>query len=369
MVKQNIHAIVMAGESCNLACTYCYVLQKPPDRMSSALAEKVVDELLHHNDPAYPTRFIWHGGEPTMAGINFYKHICEYIHSNYQEYNIEHYIQTNGTLLTEKWIDFFLKENFRVGVSLDGWKEIHDGCRTTRSGRGSFDIIFRNIKRAREKGLFVGVLSVITRHTLGHEKELFQFFYENKLDFGFHPITPLTPQMKENLSITPQEFAEVTINLLDLGLYQPEPRVTDVTPTMHYVMALMMGCPSGFCVLSEACANEYISIEPTGLVCACDRFAGNPMLSFGNIAEDSLETILQSPVRRKFLDRWELIKSKCSGCEWSSVCYGGCPHEAYARTGSILEPDANCEAYKLIFQHVSNVISRELVKVTGETRP
>ncbi len=362
MSKQNVHAIVMPTEACNLACVYCYVLEKSAERMSIPLAEHVVDELLNYNAPDQPTKIIWHGGEPLLAGMDFYKHICSYIHKHYPEHVVQHFIQTNGVLLNDEWIDFFLEEKFNVGVSLDGWKELHDACRKFYNGQGTFDKIFQNILHARSKGLIAGVLSVVTRHTVGHEKEFFDFFCGHKLDFGFHPITPLSPWMNQELAITPEEFAEVSVKLFDLGFFQPEPRVTSVTPTLHYAMAVMMGYPSGFCVLSENCAAEYLSIEPTGRVQACDRFAGNMALTFGNIATNSLREILDSPVRQEFLERWQVVSEKCTGCEWASICYGGCPHEAYAKTGSIFEPDPNCEAYKRIFSHISNTIARELEK-------
>jgi len=365
MKKTNIHAIVMPNKSCNLACTYCYVLEKPNERMSVELAERVVDELLAYNDPDQPTRFIWHGGEPMLAGLGFYTHICAYILDHYPDYLIEHYIQTNGTLLYDEWIDFFIEHDFNVGVSLDGWKTLHDQHRKTRDGKGTFELIFRNISRAREKGLICGILSVITRQSLGHEEELFEFFGKHRLDFGFHPVTSLTLETEQQLSLTPEQFADVSIKFFDMGfINQAEPRFTSATPTFHYAMAVMMGYPSGFCVLAETCAAEYISIEPTGRVHVCDRFAGNEALSFGNIAQTSLENILKSPIRKQFLYRWQEIKKLCGDCEWASVCYGGCPHEAYARNGSIFSRDPNCAAYKQIFAYVSTAISNELEKAT-----
>jgi radical SAM protein with 4Fe4S-binding SPASM domain len=173
--------------------------------------------------------------------------------------------------------------------------------------------------------------------------------------------------MNQELAITPEEFAEVSVKLFDLGFFQPEPRVTNVTPTLHYAMAIMMGYPSGFCVLSENCAAEYISIEPTGCVQACDRFAGNIELTFGNIATSSLQDILNSPARQKFLGRWQVISEKCIGCEWTSICHGGCPHDAYARTGTIFERDPNCGAYKRIFDHVARTISAQLEKACDKS--
>lgn len=358
--RNNIHAIIMPNEVCNIACTYCYVQTKAKGRMSPSLAKRIIDELLGNNRPDDPTRLIWHGGEPLLAGLDFYEQIAEYISSTYPHHNVVHCIQTNGVLLDDGWVDFFLKHDFKVGVSMDGWRDLHDACRTTIDGKGTFQRIFDNVQRARERGLVIGILAVITRHTLGHEQELFDFFVGHKLDFGFHPITSLTPWMDDVLSITPDEFADVSINLFDLGFRQPEPRVTDVSPSQHYALAVMMGCSTGLCVMSKACAEEYISIEPSGRVHVCDRFAGNSDLALGNLSMQSLSEILDSPVRRVFITRWEALQSQCNSCKWATICYGGCPHEAYAASGSITNADPNCEAYKRIFTHVSNLIHREL---------
>lgn len=360
MAQGNIHAILMPQKTCNLVCNYCYVLEKPTGRMSMALARHIIDELMAHNQPGSPTRLIWHGGEPLLAGLRFYRSICDYIRQTYPAYKVEHLIQTNGTLLTDPWIDFFLEYEFRVGVSLDGWRELHDACRRTAHGTGSYDRIFANIMHARRRGLIAGVLAVVTQHTLGHARQLFDFFAEHKLDFGFHPITSLTPEADEQLAIDPAAFADFSIEMFDLAFFQPEPRFTAATPTLHYLMAVMLGCSSGFCVLAEACAEEYISIEPSGRVHVCDRFAGNADLAFGNIATDGLEKLLNSPQRQQFLRRQETIRELCGDCRWFAVCNGGCPHEAYARYGTILSRDPNCLAYQRIFDHVADTVRQEL---------
>ncbi len=288
MSKPNLCAIIMPTKVCNLACDYCYVAKRP-ERMSYALVERILDQLLWYNNPKKPTVIIWHGGEPMLAGIDFYRHGCSMIRKRYPDHNVRHAIQTNGTLLNDEWINFFKAENFDVGVSLDGSKELHDSCRKWQGGHGSFDQVFNNILYARGQGLVVGVLSVITRHTIGHEDELFNFFYTNKLDFAFHPITPLNDWMVDELSITPEEFGLISTRLIDLGYFQPAPIVTTVSPTLHYATAVMTGHSSGLCVFSESCAKEYISFEPSGQVHMCNRFAGNPDLSFGNIFQTSLE--------------------------------------------------------------------------------
>lgn len=330
--------------------------------MSVSLAKHLVDELLTFNSPSKPTRLIWHGGEPMLAGINFYDEICQYIVDHYPQHNVEHYIQTNGLLLNEEWVDFFLARDFKVGVSMDGDQPIHDACRKDINGRGSFEKVFHNVKNARQRGLIVGFLSVITQYSLGHEEEIFRFFYENRFDFAFHPITSLTPEMDKNLAITPQEFADVTIKLFNLGFTQPYPKVTNVSPTMHYAMAVIMGCPSGFCVMAKSCAEEYISVEPDGQVQVCDRFSGNSELSFGNISTSPLSEILKSPIRQDMLERWERVKEKCGNCEWANICFAGCLHEAYTHSGTIFSKDPNCQAYKQIFSHIFFAIRNELDK-------
>jgi uncharacterized protein len=351
----------MPTDACNLACSYCYVLKKPETRMSTALVNRVVDQILQYNDPRQVTRFIWHGGEPLLAGIAFYHSVCSYIHTAYPEHQVEHLLQTNGMLLKGAWVDFLLAEGFKIGVSLDGWQALHDTHRRTREGLGSFEIVFRNVQEARAKGLITGFICVLTRQSLSHVREIYEFFRDHAFDFSFHGVTSLTPKMVDCLSITPTQFAQASIELVDLGFYQPEPRVTDVNPSMHYIRSILLGRSSGYCVMAQTCAQEYLSVEPNGSVSVCDRFAGTPELSYGNIAELDLTELLQSPVRQKFLERWEMLsQGPCRDCEWSAICHGGCPHEAWVRNGAIDAPDGNCEAYQQIFHHVRDLVAREL---------
>jgi len=362
-MQLNFHAIIMPTETCNLACSYCYVLEKPKARMSIEVAKHIIDELLRHNNSDQITQLIWHGGEPMLAGLKFYQSICSYIRASYPQHKVENLIQTNATLLNDEWVKFFLAEDFKVGISLDGWQMLHDACRKTKGGKGSYDVVIENVLRARGQGLITGFICVLTRNNIQYIREIYEYFYDHKFDFNFHSITSLTPEMDDQLSITTSEFAEATKLFFDLGFYQPEPRVTSVNPTLHYVRSLLLGTASGYCVMAENCAEEYFSVEPNGQVSACDRFAGNTKLSFGNIAESSLDEIMKSPVRQEFLDRWQILnEGLCKDCEWSSVCHGGCPHEAYAKNGTVLSQDPNCDAYKSIFKHVSDTISMELNK-------
>jgi uncharacterized protein len=367
MKRPNLDIILMPTLACNLACDYCYILEKQSGMISETVLERALEGVFRHNDPRYPTNIYWHGSEPLLAGIDFYRSVCRLIHQRYGDHEVRHHIQTNGILLNDEWFDFFIEEHITTGVSLDGPKELHDAYRKTHDGRGSFDLVFNNIMAARKKKLYLDALCVITRRTLGHEDELFNFFYEHKISFGFEPLIPENEWMWHELSITPEAYARVSISLFDRWFYQPERRLDAVMPAYHFAHAIMTG-ENSYCKFAGDCANNYITVAPDGQVHSCIMFARDPRLAFGNIAKQTLEEILASPVRREFLKERVSSSNGCEKCRWVTLCHAGCPYQAFVQTGSILERDMFCRSYRLIFDHVSKTIASELDRVRqGET--
>lgn len=357
--RPNLNLIILPTMACNLACDYCYILNKQPGVMSRSLLERTLCEVLQHNDPAMPTNVYWHGAEPLLAGIDFYRQACSFIHEQYPDYDVRHHIQTNGTLLNEDWFDFFISERITTGITLDGYRDLHDRHRKSRDGSGSFDRVFDNIMAARKKRLFFDVLCVVTRHTLAHEDDLFDFFYENRIAFGVEPIIPETDWMVQELSITPEEYAHVVIRLFDRWLSQPESRINVVMPAYHFAMALMTGSNT-YCAFSKSCAKRYITVAPDGQVYSCIMFAGHPQMTFGNIAQTDLEEILDSPVRKEFLKPRAISLTECQRCKWITLCQAGCPYHAFVETGSISERDSFCRSYRLVFQYVHDTLLRQV---------
>lgn len=356
MQGPNIEVILMPTMACNMACDYCYVLNKYSSTMDFGLAKSVIKQIVAHNDPAVATQIYWHGAEPLLAGIDFYRKICAWTREEYGIDAVQHHIQTNGILLDEEWYDLFIQEHITVGVSLDGPREIHDAHRKTLGGRGTFEKVFTNIMAAREKKLYFDALCVITRESLGREDEIFDFFSENKIEFGFEPLVPETEQMARKLAVTPAEYGQVAIKLFDRWFFQKERRLRLVMPPYHYLKAILEGGYS-YCNFSQNCARHYLAVAPSGGVHSCIMFAGRPAYAFGNIAQSSLETILKSPIRQKMLvDRASQI-AKCRECHWLPICNGGCPHHALVQHGTPLQPDMFCESYRLIFAHVIKVVT------------
>ena len=163
MNRPNVDLILMSTLACNMACKYCYVTEKRPDVMDLGLARRAIEQVMEYNDSARATNVFWHGAEPLLAGIDYYREICAWTRERYGPDKVRHHIQTNGVILNEDWYDLFIQEHITAGVSLDGPRHIHDANRMMEGGEGTFDQVYGNIRAAREKRLYLDALVVITR--------------------------------------------------------------------------------------------------------------------------------------------------------------------------------------------------------------
>jgi uncharacterized protein len=352
MNRPNIELILMSTLACNMACRYCYVGQKRAACLDLDLAKRAVEQVVAYNDETRPTNIFWHGAEPLLAGIDYYREICAWTRRRYGRDRVNHHIQTNGTLLDEAWFDLFIEEHITAGVSLDGPQLIHNANRAMQDGRGSFERVYHNIHLAREKRLYLDALVVITRDTLGHEDELFDFFYDNRIEFGFEPVVLERGCSDPSIAITPREYAGVAVRLFDRWLGQPEPRLRTIIPLQDFALGVMSGRNTR-CAFSRSCGRHYLAVDPSGAVYPCVRFGGDAAFCLGDIRTQSLEEIINAPRRLAFLQpRVERIK-RCADCQWRNLCNSGCPQHAYAATGAIDQPDPFCASYQLIFNHVS----------------
>ena len=363
MLKPNLDLILMPTFTCNMACDYCYILDKCAGVMEISTARRAIEQDMEYNDAKAPTNVYWHGAEPLLAGIDFFREICDWTTRKYGLDSIHHHIQTNGTLLNEAWYELFIQYHITTGISLDGPQELNDGHRKFPSGKGSFDVVFRNIMEARKKKLFFDVLCVITRETLEHVDELFDFFYENKIDFGFEPLVAEDQVTQGALAISPEEYAGAAIHLFDRWFFQADRRLRRVVPPYHFVHSLLTGVNS-YCNFSACCARRYLAVSPNGDIHSCIMFAGEPNFSFGNITRHTLDKILCSPVRQQFLEiRSERIE-KCRNCRWVKLCNSGCPHHALVGYGQLIAPDLFCKSYQQIFAHIERVLRGEITNIT-----
>ena len=358
-IKKNcggITAIVEPTQSCNLNCKYCYTQKQNGTSMDIATLQKIIDTIVIHNGKERISRFIWHGGEPLLAGINFFESIVRLERPYFdQGYRIHNSIQTNLTLLTDEYIDFFVQHKFGVGSSLDGIRDVHDYFR----GQGTFDVVMENYARAKSKGLTVGFICVLNRKNLGAIKEIYEFFRDNELHLSITPMFP-SPSFGEDL-ITPDEYFSTIRQLFDLYYWDTQCHIT-VNPCHGLIQGILLDGITLNCVFTGNCINNFITFLPNGDVYPCNRFTDHNEYWLGNIMQSSFEELLQNPTRQKILSRTPENMPDCRECKFKNYCRGGCMNHAYSFYGDIFARDYYCQAFYKAFEYAQNLVQSSIKK-------
>jgi uncharacterized protein len=358
----NMTAIIEVATTCNLACDYCFASRPVASIMTPQVVDKIIEGLLLHNGKDEETKFIWHGGEPLLAGISFYEHVLEterrFISEGYRCVNS---MQTNGILLDEKWIDFLRDNAFGVGSSLDGLPELHDARRRDRHNRPTYDAVVRNLQKAKERGLPIGVICVINRDTVPHVEAIYENLKTLGLPFTMSPVTPNHGQTLAAQPLTPEEYTEVLIRLFDVWFDDPQPTVP-VNPPNSILQGIIYGGMPFYCSADDSCFSKFVSFLPDGSVYPCNRFAGEPTFFLGNILEESLGAILSKSPRQALMDRTKEKLEPCASCESSPMCRGGCAHHAFAFHGHIMMPDYYCQSFFKAFSYYRDRLTKALAE-------
>ena len=344
----------VVGGSCNLRCKYCFYdghQNSPLVLMDGEVLEKVVGDLMKVSPVGI--RFIWHGGEPMLAGIDYFTKIVQLqqrFATNGQM--VENSIQTNGTLINEEWVGFFKKHDFKVGVSLDGPEHIHDQVRINVAQRGTYKSVMRGINLLREAEMTVGVIAVINSDSVNYPDELFNFFYHQGLNFNANECTafPDDPLVVRSLAINPMEYAQFLLKIFDLWLEAGNPRYR-VRPLVDFVHAVIGQQPKT-CKMQGRC-HQYITIDVNGDVYPCHAYL-RPEHVLGNLASTGIEKFLEGPqIKQYYSGRLETLKA-CGDCQWVRVCNGGCMRAWGGKTAlTDISEHQDCEALKLLYGRIS----------------
>ncbi len=347
------------GSRCNLHCFYCYFDRKKENHqlelsMSRKTLKTVIDAFCSNQEAV---EFIWHGGEPLLAGIDFYKYAItfqsEWIKKGCRIYNS---IQTNGTLIDERWAKFFSKNDFGVGVSLDGPIELHDQLRKTWQGKGSLQQVVRAIHLLKERGIRASVICCVSSINCGSPQKVFDFL----VSLGCKKIKFLQVQGRNNrgkllpYSVNPAEYASFL-----LGVFKRWIELDDVEIEIREIKSIvsaMLGGSYRECVFAGEC-HKYLTIYPDGSIYGCDSLPNIKFLYFGNIVE-GLERVGSSSNFVQFRQKLTEIKQECSSCEWFNICQGGClqdywPDIFYYRTKNFF-----CESLKKVFKEIQEILKR-----------
>ncbi len=359
------------GSLCNLDCSYCYYLDKASlythhqPKMSPELLEVYIKQYIEANEVPEIT-FCWHGGEPLMAGIDFYRRAMA-IQNRYRgSKKIINTLQTNGILVNADWCDFFCRNNFLVGVSLDGPKDIHDKFRRDKRGEPTFDRVMETIEMMAGKGVEYNILCTVNSMSEGHGAEVYRFLRSVTRFIQFLPVLEHVARKDNKLLIVSpgtedSEFAPWSVTAKGFGQFMidvfNEWVINDVGNCFVQLfdsnLAQWCGLEPGLCSMGETCGGALV-VEHNGDVYSCDHFV-YPEHKLGNIKTSSIRDMTNAPRQIAFgINKRNSLPLECLMCKYYFACRGECPKHRFATTISGEKGlNALCEGYKAFFAHVS----------------
>ncbi len=351
-----------AGAACNLACDYCYYLDKgpaaspaAPARMTEALLARYLSEHLSASSDEV-VRFSWHGGEPTVLGLDYFRAVVAIERRLAPPgLTIANGLQTNGTLLDDEWGRFLAAEGFSVGLSLDGPLEVHDRHRRSRSGRGSFDAAMRGYDVLRRHGVPTDLLCVVGAHNEGRPLEVYRFFREIGATYvAFLPLVERRPDRPGGVraeSVAPRAWGDFLSAVFDEWVERDIGRIK--VQIIEEAARTAFGQEHSLCLFRPVCGDIPV-LERNGDLFACDHFVDGAH-RLGNVMETPLADLLESPALRAFGEaKRETLPRICRSCEVLEMCHGECPRNRFAAAPDG-EPGLNylCAGYKAFFGHVT----------------
>ncbi len=353
-----------AGSACNLACDYCYYLDRGPSgdaAVPARMPDDVRELYIRQHIGACPdevVRFSWHGGEPTVLGIDYFRAIVEIEARHAQGRTIANGIQTNGTLLDEDWGRFLASAGFSVGLSLDGPRELHDLRRRTRDSRPSFDAAMRGWEILRRHGVPAEILCVVGVHNSDRPIEVYRFFREIGAPFvTFLPLVepPAEPRGAAGPgSVSPGAWGDFLCAVFDEWLAHDIGRVK--VQIIEEAARTAFGQEHSLCLFRPIC-GAVPALERNGDLFSCDHYVDADH-RLGNIAETSLASRLESPAQLAFgRVKSDTLPRVCRACGVLEMCHGECPKNRFALTPEG-EPGLNylCAGYKAFFDHARPVV-------------
>ena len=350
-----------AGAACNLACRYCYYLDKGPAGPEAAAA-RMPDDLLEayvaqhiSASPDEIIRFSWHGGEPTVLGLEFFRRVAA-IQRRLRPpgRSIANGLQTNGTLLDDEWGYFLAAEGFSVGLSLDGPRALHDHHRRTRGGRPTFDRAMRGLAVLGRHGVPTDILCVVGAHNAGRPLDVYGFFREiGAAHVTFLPLVERPPGTAGGAgpdSVAPEAWGSFLGAVFDEWVARDIGRVK--VQIFEEAARTAFGQEHSLCLFRPVCGDIPV-LERNGDVFACDHYVDEAH-RLGNIRDKPLVDLVESPALRAFgLAKRDRLPAFCRTCEVLDMCHGECPKNRFV-TAPDGEPGLNylCAGYKRFFTHV-----------------
>jgi uncharacterized protein len=352
--KKPFHVMIIPTLGCPSKCTYCWSSEEGSPIMSMDTMRETVEWLKDFRDD--PVTFTFHGGEPLLAGADFYRKALPLLSEELRHLSPNFALQTNLWKLTPELAEVLAEYSIPIGSSLDGPRELNDLQRS----EGYYEKTMRGYEIAREHGLSVQFICTFTSRSVKFKEGIFNFFMENGLTLKLHPALPsLRSTDPDKWALAPAEFGDLLVYLLDRYLENMD-RI-EVRNINDYCRCVFTN--RGTVCTFVDCMDNTFAVGPDGSIYPCYRFVGMPEYVMGHVgSRPALEDLFKSAAGRRMQQFKEMVNRECKGCKHIRYCRGGCPYNAIAPTGGeILGVDPHCKAYKRIFDEISDRFNKEMM--------
>ena len=363
-----------AGAHCNLACKYCYYLEKNklyPTAQRHLMSDEMLEQFTREYIEAQTMNqvlFTWHGGEPLLRSIDFYRKALSLQQKYAGGRRIDNVIQTNGTLLTDEWCEFFAQNHWLVGISIDGPQPYHDHYRLTAAGKPSWQKVMQGIKLLKKHGVEWNAMAVVNAYNVNHPLKFYRFFKENGCQFlQFTPIVERLTRHEDGrtlasladkdeiplseASVAPEQWGYFLCAIFDEWVRKDVGKI--FVEIFDCTLANWMGISPGICAYSKECGHAGV-MEHNGDVYSCDHFVF-PEYKLGNIRDHSLIDMLYGEQQQEFSRlKHSSLPRQCKECDMEFACHGECPKNRFMKD-KYGDSGLNylCPGYYHYYQHVA----------------
>jgi len=352
------HVMLVPTLGCPSDCKYCWSSEEGSPVMGVDIIKETVEWLKNFREE--PVTFTFHGGEPLLAGYDFFLEALPLLANELSHLKPAFALQTNLWNMTPELARLFKEYNIPIGSSLDGPEELND----LQRGKGYYQRTMKGYEIAREEDLQVSFISTFTSYSIQYKEDIFNFFLENGLNLKLHPALPsLRDENPEKWALSSEEYGELLIYLLDQYLeHMDEIELKNIDHLCKCVF-IRRGVVCTF----VDCMGDTFAVGPDGSIYPCYRFVGMPEYVMGNVQDHpSMDDLAQSDAWKLLHDFKDYVDTECKKCSYIKFCRGGCPYNALSineKTGKaeINGVDPHCTAYKMIFKEITKRATKEML--------
>jgi uncharacterized protein len=303
-----------------------------------------------------PVTFTFHGGEPLLAGAEFYQQALPLLTNELRDLEPNFALQTNLWKLTPDLAEILAKYKIPIGSSLDGPQELNDLQRS----EGYYERTMRGYELAKKHGLQVQFICTFTSHSVQFKEDILKFFMDNRLTLKLHPALPsLKSYEPDRWTLSPEKYGDLLVYLLDKYLENMDQ--IEVRNINDYARCVLTG--RGTVCTFVDCMENTFAVGPDGSIYPCYRYVGMLEYVMGHVRDrPSQEDLIQSAAGVRMQRFKECVDRECKGCKHIRYCRGGCPYNAIARSdGEIEGVDPHCLAYRRIFEEIADRFDQEMM--------